>query len=288
MRDLTQLYNRALSATEVLQNYNAICGRFGKTPTITDGDALSFVNAANISNETQQSAINTLVTDLKGAGLWSKMKAIYPFVGGTAASHKWNLKDPRDVDAAFRLTFSGGWTHSSTGAKGNGTTAYADTFIIPTTHLTQNNTHLSYYSRTADDAQYVELGYYNNGTAIIQITTRYTGFGGIAGSYSTANQVTAAVSSGTYYGINSKTSSTSLKMYRNGVQLGTTNTTSDVQFTNLIGKIYLNARNDNGTTAFYSARECAFATIGDGLTDTDAANLYTIVQKYQTTLGRQV
>jgi hypothetical protein len=39
---------------------------------------------------------------------------------------------------------------------------------------------------------------------------------------------------------------------------------------------------------FYSTKECAFASIGDGLTDTEAGNLYTAVQAYQTTLGRQV
>jgi hypothetical protein len=141
------IYNRALSATEVLQNYNALSGRFDKTPSVTDYDALNFVNAALISNETQQIAINTLTTDLKNAGLWSKMKAIYPFVGGTASTHRWNLKDPRNVDAAFRLTFSGGWTHSSTGADPNGTNASADTFIRPSSHLNLYNTHLSYYSR---------------------------------------------------------------------------------------------------------------------------------------------
>jgi hypothetical protein len=38
----------------------------------------------------------------------------------------------------------------------------------------------------------------------------------------------------------------------------------------------------------YSNRECAFATIGDGLTDTDATNLYNIVDLYQKRLGRNV
>ena len=54
------------------------------------------------------------------------MKALYPFVGGTATSHKFNLKDPRDLDAAFRLQFNGGWTHNSNGVTPNGTNGYAD------------------------------------------------------------------------------------------------------------------------------------------------------------------
>jgi hypothetical protein len=40
--------------------------------------------------------------------------------------------------------------------------------------------------------------------------------------------------------------------------------------------------------AYYGTRQLAFATIGDGLTDTDASNLYTRVQAFQTSLSRQV
>ena len=52
-----------------------------------DPDAQAFITAASITNPTQQSAVNQLVVDLKGYGVWSKMKAIYPFVGGTASQH---------------------------------------------------------------------------------------------------------------------------------------------------------------------------------------------------------
>ena len=70
-----------------------------------DPDAQAFITAASITDPTQQSAINQLVVDLKGYSIWTKMSAIYPMVGGTASSHKFNLKDPRDLDAAFRLVF---------------------------------------------------------------------------------------------------------------------------------------------------------------------------------------
>jgi len=38
----------------------------------------------------------------------------------------------------------------------------------------------------------------------------------------------------------------------------------------------------------FSAKETAFSSIGDGLTDTQAANYYTAVQAFQTSLSRQV
>jgi hypothetical protein len=71
-------------------------------PSIPDVDALAFIAAASITDSTQQSAIDTLVKSLKSANIWTKMKALYPFVGGTATTHKFNLKDPRDLDAAYR------------------------------------------------------------------------------------------------------------------------------------------------------------------------------------------
>jgi hypothetical protein len=52
--------------------------------------------------------------------------------------------------------------------------------------------------------------------------------------------------------------------------------------------IYLNAINNNGSAGLFGNYECAFASIGDGLTDTESSNFYTAVQAFQTTLSRQV
>lgn len=52
--------------------------------------------------------------------------------------------------------------------------------------------------------------------------------------------------------------------------------------------LFMAARRNGSNPANYTKLECAFASIGDGLTDTEAANLYTAVQAYQTTLNRQI
>ena len=114
-----------------------------------DADALAFLSAAGITDPTISSAICKLVTSMKANGTWTKCNAIYPLVGGTAATHKFNLKNPADTNAAFRLVFSGGWVHSANGAQTNGTNTFADTFLIPSTVLTLLSTHLSFYSRTS-------------------------------------------------------------------------------------------------------------------------------------------
>ena len=107
---------------------------------------------------TQKDACNQYIVDLQGYGLWTKIKALYGFLGGTAAAHKFNWKNPVDTDAAFRLTFSGGWVHSSTGAKPNGINAFANTYLTSSTELSLNSTHISYYSRTNATGTEVEIG----------------------------------------------------------------------------------------------------------------------------------
>jgi hypothetical protein len=278
----SSIYNRALSATEVLQNYNALCGRFGKTPSVTDYDALNFVNAALISNETQQIAINTLTTDLKNAGLWAKMKAIYPFVGGTASTHRWNLKDPRDLDAAFRLTFSGGWTHSTSGSLPNGTNGYADTYVNESASFSNNNQHMSIYSRTESDGLYCDMGVLTDVNTESSIFSKYNNIF-YPRIQATNNGISNTITSKGLF-IANRVGSTEIRGFQNNVLKQITN--SSLAKSNF--KIFIGAHSFGNTANLYSNRELAFATIGDGLTDTDAANLYTIVQKYQTTLGRQV
>jgi lysophospholipase L1-like esterase len=80
-----------------------------------DLDAKAYITAVGLTDSAQISSVDTFVKNLKSNGLWTKMYAVYPFIGGTASAHKWNLKDPRDLDAAYRLTYNGTATHNSYG-----------------------------------------------------------------------------------------------------------------------------------------------------------------------------
>jgi hypothetical protein len=257
-----------------------------------DADAQAFITAAAITNATQQSAINTLVVDLKAYGVWTKMKAIYPFVGGTASTHKWNLKDPRDLDAAFRLVFSGGWTHSSTGALPNGTNGYADSKLNAGTVLVSSSTHLSYYSRTNTNPGAVtifEIGVANfslNKRFIMAVRTTGDVFGSQSGAIASVINSSNTDARGLFIG--TRTSTTAIAQYKNGV-LQTSNTISDTTTLDS-ANVWLGGIQNVGnlTGAFWSNRECSFASIGDGLSNTEVANLYTAIQAYQTTLSRNV
>lgn len=250
-----------------------------------DPDAQAFITAASITDPTQQAAVNQLVVDLKGYSLWTKMKAVYPFVGGSASSHKWNLKDPRDLDAAFRLSFAGGWTHSSTGSKPNGTTGYADTFINQLSVLSQNNTHISYYSRNNVDAIGVDMGVKSPASSYTMIVSRYSGnFVSHVNEFYVFSDNAANTDSRGFF-IANRTASNVRNGFKNSSKVYTSSSTSQTQAN---FKIYLGTLNNEGSPALYSSRECAFASIGDGLSDADATNLNTAVQAFQTSLSRNV
>ena len=285
----------SLTDTDAANFYNSVqkfqtsLGRQIGSPIVSDTDAQAFINAAGLTDLGQANAVNTLVVDLKAAGVWTKMKALYPFVGGTATTHKFNLKDPRDVDAAFRLVFNGGWTHTATGALPNGTTGYADTRLIPQYFLTSNNSHLSFYSRSnTAGANRASMGSTNSPafTTSHQMFLRFTddNFYGIIDSNTAFAQILNTNTTGYY--VVSRTANNSLKAYKNS-SLVVTNTTTITPITNSY-PILISARNDAFTPMNYDNKESAFASIGDGLTDAEALAFYTAVQKYQTTLGRQI
>jgi hypothetical protein len=249
-----------------------------------DPDAQAFITAASITNPTQQSAINTLVVDLKGYSIWDKMKAIYPIVGGTAATHKWNLKDPRDLDAAFRLTFSSSWTHSSTGM--TPTNAFADTKYNLSANSTTSNVSAGVYLRTNAVTAGTPIGAIDGTFLGLQITPKFTDNNTYYGSNDSI-----ATGSGNYVTNTQKLFITnregigSKRLYRDGVSINTATPTTNAapNFT-----VYLGARNYAGIGNGYDSRELAFSFLGDTLTATDVTNLTTVVQAFQTTLGRQV
>jgi len=251
-----------------------------------DADASAFITAAGITDATIITAIQQLVIDFKAYGIWTKMKAIYPFVGGTASTHKWNLKDARDLDAAYRLTFYGGWTHDTNGITGNGSTGYADTFLKPS-DLALNNQHISSYIRTNSSANLCEIGSTDlagGGTGNdSQVIPRWSD--GVNYSIMNATLVSgfSQARSDAFNCVN-RIVSTEFVYFRNTTKTTQTKTSSSAPAYNY----YIGARNNTNTAQYYSNRNIAFATIGDGLNDTDASNLYTAVNAFQTTLSRNV
>jgi len=246
-----------------------------------DADAQAFITAAAITDPTQQSAINTLVVDLKGYNVWTKMSALYPMVGGTATSTSFNLKNT----AQYQITWNGGVTHSSNGVQFVGVNGYGNTGLNQLSVLTQNSQHISFYSRTNTDANLVDIGVKSVATAYTILQVKYTNafVAPINEFYVFADNSANANGQGFYVG--NRTGATLRNNWKNGSKVHTSSSTS---LTQANFNFFVGALNNAGSAANYTNRQCAFASIGDGLTDTEALNFYTAVNAFQTTLSRNV
>jgi hypothetical protein len=207
------------------------------------------------------------------------MKALYPFVGGTASQHKFNLKNPLDTDAAFRLVFSGGVTHDSNGITGNKVNAFANTFLNDQTTLNIDNKHIAMYQRnilTADTGGSMGIG---------NASRFYLNYAG--SNYSTLgmNQSPFTIVTpqrGMF--VLSKTITGQFKYFQNAltpvIKTGTNFPQNSIY--------YLLASSLIPFAPDVSSANLSLASIGEGLTDAEYTNYSIAVQTFQTTLSRNV
>lgn len=279
--DVGQSIKCTVTATNFSGSANADSNTVTPTSSV-DADAQAFITAASITDPTQQSAINNLVIGLKADSLWTKMKVIYPMVGGTNSQHTWNLRNT----AQYQANWIGGVTHSNLGVKFNGMNGYGGTGLNFSTALASSNSNsIGYYSgtnlsETMPDP--IAMGAYDNVANFALISKNNTSF------FSRLNAASISHSTITMKGFfsASRQSSTLTDIYLNGSQVATGN--SGGVLPNLacyLGNINIaNAPYGSG----YILNDMRFAYISDGLNDTEMTNLYNRVQTFQTTLGRQV
>jgi hypothetical protein len=245
---------------------------------IYNRDAQRFIDSSGIGDDKQKLAINTLVKQLKDSLLWPKFMAIYPMVGGTATTMKWNLKDPRNLDAAYRLTFKGTPIYAATGVLFPTISDYADTHLADS-RLTYNSNSISYYSRTQNTIDGYDMGCSDNTSpynefAIYHSSNTTDYFGYYAFGKTPKNTKGLFMLSAT---------TSDVKRYENGVVTDSKGSSPSSGFTNLpvlIGKV--------SNAPVGGQKECALAAIGEGLTDAQVLTFYNIVQNFETTLGREI
>ena len=192
-----------------------------------------------------------------------------------SSQFKYNLVNPVDSDAAFRLVFNGGWTHSSNGATPNGTNGYADSKILGGTDLTTNNSGIGIYSGT----QSLKNGGFGTGLAF-HIYPRFTDSntyyrimnigGGFINNLSSLGFIHGYSNASNGYG------------FYNSNKVRTMNKSAEIDTANLF------FGGQRPSIAEYDNKQLRFAFASQYLTDTEAANLYTRVQAFQTSLSRQV
>ncbi len=277
------------------------------TPTMTptpsgssfDSDAAAYladvVASGGTTDATISAATDTLFTSLKSNGLYSKMLVMYPFIGGVAASHRLNAKR---TSSQYDGTFSGGFTHDVSGSTGNGTNGYLNS-NFPISAYTANNYSLGYYQYTDNNTgDYIMTGIRRAvgtvQTPVLQLSTKigsdYFMRLGDDTAFTTAN---GGNRNGFICG--SRTGSTKADLYRNGTNVGTLTDNPGASIANEAWQtLVFNTNNDpsigsstpNPLAGYYADEGLNFYFISTGLLSSEISTLSTIINTFQTSLGR--
>ena len=288
--DEVSIWNRVLTAAEATELYNAGAGKqyVAPTPTYTTRTA-AFAIATGITDTTILNALNTFDTGLISNGLDTDLEALYPFVGGTSTTHQYNFMNPINSDAAFRLTFNGGWVHSSTGALPNGSNAYAKTWWNPATQITGtiDNGSFGFYIRQellAGGGQ--ETLFCSNGSSYFGM---WGGANAIYPSLNDANAISFNPTNKKGFFQVSRTSTSNI------ISSVGTQQFSQTQNTNSKTNAWVSLGAWHEITTGYdrliefSSKEISMAYLSKGkYTQAQQSTLYTLTQALQTSLGRQV
>lgn len=247
--------------------------------------AKEFILVANITDFYQKQAINYLVKELIDNNLMNKFSFIYPFVGGDATRHSYNLVNTN----LFQLAFSGGWVHNSNGINPNSANTWGNTNCTPLSISSGNNIHISYYSLTNSSTSFEHvMGVYDGSRALslrIRESVDNRAYGFFRNTVTNQPFFNNNTPSTGLHIINT-TSATSRQLIKNGVILNENTATDTYLAPNR--PLYIGAVNFDGSPLSYTGKVCSFASGGLGLTNPEWLIFNTIVNNFQTILGRNV
>lgn len=255
------------------------------TPQTLTYQANVIANSGIVTTETLR-VVDKFSRDMRDAGLLVKLQECGVFAGGNlAAAMVKFVYGPQNF--CTNVNYVGGdFTErgSTAGLNGDGATKYLNT-AFPASSLSSTG-HLSVYLR--DDALVV-----GNHGLIGNINGTDQFFIGGLNAISTADARYGqlnAVTNNTglikgFYQL-ARPSSTNLRMYLNGVMVNSSSTSTT--FTAPTGNLLIGCYGVSGVASAYTAGRIAFYSIGDQMSDTEAATFYSIVQTMQSNFGRNV
>lgn len=244
---------------------------FNPAPPPYDVDAQLYIDAVGGLNQTQKNNITNHVIGLKSNGIWSKLKAIYPFMGTTGTQHRYNLKNPVSSDAAFRLVYFGTVYHGSQFIEGDGSTGYVNTFYNPLSQASLNSESITIQTRNAVASGVntrVEIGATTSvgqttKASFLQVDTPepYGVMNTDLGTTSGLNGPVYTDKRGVF--TLKKNGSTTLHMYKNGVQIASM-VQAGTRPNNSLYLLNINVANTPFPSG-YSAQKLGYVAIGAGL-----------------------
>jgi len=266
------------------------------TPTITptpstpslDPDAAAYladvVASGGTTDATIEAAVDTLFTDLKSNGLYSKMILFYPFVGGTSGSH--SVMGIRTSGSTYDLSMVGGMTHGVSGSTGNGTNSGMNT-QYDSSNLPVDRAMGAYIS-SADLTPHYDMGGGSGNQNVIITSYGAGGLGYIGfGAYKTYDPTIVGDRNGG--NIVGTITGTTYNGWKNGTQVITNSTGANDRSNKYLSLLCDNRLNiPSFSTTESSSSTMSFAFYSQFLTNTEATTLSTIINTFQTSLGRNI
>jgi lysophospholipase L1-like esterase len=261
----------------------------------TDPDALAWkrnINAAGSTvSATTLAAVSTFVKGCKADNIWSKMLDVGVFAGADLTAALVKLKSLSGTSYTNSGPFVSGDYSETTGLKGNGSSKYLRTGVVPSTMLTLNSTHLAIYDRfvmtTAVGAGGIgAIGARNPSADVLRLYHPYSDRVYYSDAYnaSTARVSSAVAAFGPIgFVLASRNGAASNKVYVNAGQIATGTTAAGSLPT---VEIYIGAYNNQGSFAEPGSRPFSFASIGEGLSAGEVTSLNTRVHNLQRALNR--
>lgn len=290
-------YSITIVAVDIFYNRSVVSNVVNVSTTnrnATDANAINYINAS--ANTLYQDIIDDAFISLKSNNLYNKIQAFYLFLGTVQGQHKWNAKNPQDTNEAFRLVFSGGGTYSNLGYQCNGTDAYANTNFVPSINTSVANSGITIVSGTNNvpvTTNTLDFG--------AEQTTPFPGFelalkrgaskndivGYIGTTVTSPTSGSITLNKTDIKGITTvvSTSLSLRKLFNNGFFLLQDTKTTTSQLPTI--PAYIGCLNNQGSPFGYSNQRIQFVAIHEGLTDAEVQTLHTIIDTFETAVGRK-
>lgn len=275
-------------------------------PTSINAEALNWIRLSEGYNNvkisaTTAKALSDFCNSIESANLRNKFYRLNLFCGPTLGTALVPLyKGPsfsgtqfgNFFETSFNFTDS---SYSELGLLGNGTSSYLDPGILTSTmNSLYPNIHFAVYGNNSPTANksFILTGSGSGGSnyALVGPWTTTQWVHHIAGEWNNGGIFENIVSR---FGMKiiSRTATNLVKLYSNGsyVDQSTTTVSSSppaIPATQTI-KLFANQIQSSSPSSFIDLRSCGYS-MGAGMTDSEASAYYTIMQTFQTALGRQV
>ena len=240
-----------------------------------DVDAMAFITAYSITDNTQKTAINNAVLALKAGTLWTKGDVILPIVGGNATSHRGNLKN-----ATNGVTWNGGITHDISGVLFNGINGYGNVeWIAP-----------NLYSRTACESTKLPItgnegwsGIFSGSRVFgMQLRKNLLNLETVAIGLNNLGAINLIQPIGVRSSIIESSSVNGGKHYNNSTLMYQSTPGANPSGFNY----FIGALNNSNSPILFNNRPQDFFYFGTALTATEHTELVGIINTFNTTLGR--